>query len=82
MSTPLTFTISEGFEDDSDYPVQYGTFSRDWDDEKELDALMDRVDSGSISPKQAILQAPKLLRQPHVGFGNARRGGRGLGQGF
>ena len=63
MSTPLTFTISEGFEDDSDAPVQYGTFSRDWDDEKELDALMDRVDSGSISPKQAILQAQKLLAQ-------------------
>ena len=63
MSTPLTFTISEGFGDDSDSPVQYGTFSRDWENEKELDALMDRVDSGSISPKQAILHAQKLLAQ-------------------
>jgi hypothetical protein len=63
MSTPLTFTISEGFEDDSDSPIEYGTFSRDWDDEKELDALMDRVDCGAISPKQAILHAQKLLAQ-------------------
>lgn len=39
MSTPLTFTISEGFEDDSDAPVQYGTYSRDWEDEKGLDTL-------------------------------------------
>jgi hypothetical protein len=34
MSTPLTFTLREGFDDDSDSPIQYGAFSRDWADEE------------------------------------------------
>ena len=47
MSTPLTFTIREGFDDDIDSPIQYGAFSRDWADEEALDELMDRADSGA-----------------------------------
>jgi tetratricopeptide (TPR) repeat protein len=61
MSTPLTFTISEGFDDDSESLIQYGAFSRDWADEEALDELMDRADSGAISVKQALLHAQKLL---------------------
>ena len=61
MSTPLTFTIREGFDDDIDSPIQYGAFSRDWADEEALDELMDRADSGAISAKQALLHAQKLL---------------------
>jgi hypothetical protein len=34
MSTPLTFTLREGFDGDSDSPIQYGAFSRDWADEE------------------------------------------------
>ena len=43
MTTQLSFSVREDTDDDTDKPVQYGTFSRDWAEEEELDELIDSL---------------------------------------
>ncbi len=61
MPTQLSFSVQEDTDYETDKPVQYGTFSRDWTEEEELDELIDSLDAGCISHKQALLRAQKLL---------------------
>ena len=61
MPTQLNFSVRENTDDETDKPVQYGTFSRDWSEEEELDELLDSLDAGRISHKQGLLRAQKLL---------------------
>ena len=59
----LTFTLRQEPDFDTDEPVEFGCFSRDWEQEKALDQLMDDQDAGRINDKQALLHAQKLLAQ-------------------
>lgn len=61
MTTQLSFSVVEQLDAETDKPVQYGTFIRDWAEEDELDELIDSLDAGSISHKQGLLRAQKLL---------------------
>ena len=61
MTTQLSFSVSEQIDAETDKPIQYGTFSRDWAEEEELDELIDSLDAGRISHKQGLLRARKLL---------------------
>ena len=56
----LTFTIETFDDPDTGEPTTYGRFSRDWEDEEALDALIDQLETGRITHKQALLQARKL----------------------
>ena len=61
MTTQLNFSVDEQLDDETDQLIQYGTFSRDWAEEEELDELIDSLDAGRISHKQGLLRAQKLL---------------------
>lgn len=61
MTTQLSFSVNEHIDDETDKPIQYGTFSRDWVEEDELDELIDNLEAGRISHKQGLLRAQKLL---------------------
>ena len=61
MTTQLSFSVSEHIDDETNKAVQYGTFSRDWAEEEELDELIDNLEAGRISHKQGLLRAQKLL---------------------
>jgi hypothetical protein len=56
----LTFTIETFDDPDTGEPTQYGRFSRDWEDEEALDALIERLEAGRLTHKQALMQARKL----------------------
>ena len=49
MTTQLSFSVDEQLDDETDKPIQYGTFSRDWAEEDKLDELIDSLDAGRIS---------------------------------
>ena len=61
MTTQLNFSVEEQLDAETDKPIQYGTFSRDWAEEEELDELIDSLEAGRISHKQGLLRAQKLL---------------------
>jgi tetratricopeptide (TPR) repeat protein len=61
MTTQLNFSVHEDTGDETNKSVQYGTFSRDWAEEDELDELIDNLEVGRISHKQGLLRAQKLL---------------------
>eukprot|EP01041_Mallomonas_annulata_P020819 gene20819-40723_t len=61
MTTQLNFSVHEETDDETDKLIHYGTFSRGWAEEDELDELQDSMDAGRISHKQALLRAQKLL---------------------
>jgi hypothetical protein len=61
MTTQLNFLVDEQLDAETNKPIQYGTFSRDWAEEEELDELIDSLDAGKISHKQALLRPQKLL---------------------
>jgi len=58
--SPLHLTIDTFDDPDTGKPTQYGRFSRNWDEEEALDALLDELDSGRLSDKQALMRARKL----------------------
>lgn len=62
-SQQLTFTIRQEPDFDTDEPVEFGCFLRNWGQEEALDQLIDDQDSGRINDKQALLHAQKLLTQ-------------------
>jgi hypothetical protein len=61
MTTQLSFSITEHADDETNKPIQYGTFSRDLAEEEELDELIDSLEAEVISHKQGLLRAQKLL---------------------
>jgi tetratricopeptide (TPR) repeat protein len=61
MTTQLSFSVSEQIDDETDKPIQYGTFSREWSEEEELHELIDTLEAGRISHKQGLLRAQELL---------------------
>ena len=61
MTTQLSFSVDEQLDAETDKPIQYGTFCRDWAEEEELDELIDSLEAGRISQKQGLLRAQKLL---------------------
>lgn len=61
MATQLSFSVSEHAGDETDKPVHFGTFSRDWAEEEKLDELIDSLEEGGIGHKQALQRAQKLL---------------------
>lgn len=61
MTTQLSFSVRADTDDETNKPIQYGTFTRDWAEEDELDELIDSLDEGRISHKQALIRAQKLL---------------------
>jgi tetratricopeptide (TPR) repeat protein len=61
MTTQLSFSLREDTDDETIKLIHYGTFSRNWAEEEELDELIDSLDAGRINHKQALLRAQKLL---------------------
>lgn len=59
-STSLSFTIETFNDPETGQPTQYGRFSRNWQDEEALDVLIDKLEAGQLSHKQALMQARKL----------------------
>jgi len=60
QSSSLRFAIETFDDPDTGKPTEFGRFSRSWQDEDALDALIDKLDAGQISDKQALMQARKL----------------------
>ena len=60
MTTKFGFEVLDD-KDESGTIVQVGRFSRTWDEEEELDQLLDSLESGRTTNKKALLQSQKLL---------------------
>jgi tetratricopeptide (TPR) repeat protein len=56
----LSFSIETFDDPETGKPTQFGRFSRNWQDEEALDVLIDKLESGQVSHKQALMQARKL----------------------
>jgi hypothetical protein len=59
-SSSLSFTIETFDDPETGQLTQYGRFSRNWQDDKALDLLIDKLEAGQLSHKQALMQARKL----------------------
>ncbi len=59
-NSTLTFTIETFDGPETGEPTHYGRFSRNWQNEEALDALIDQLEGGRITHKQALMQARKL----------------------
>lgn len=59
-SSSLSFTIETFDDPETGKPTQNGRFSRNWKDEEALDVLIDKLEAGQLSHKQALIQARKL----------------------
>ena len=56
----LAFTIETFDDPEAGQPTQYGRFSRNWQDEEALDLLIEQLEAGRFTHKQALMQARKL----------------------
>jgi hypothetical protein len=56
----LPFTIEVFDDPETGKLTQYGRFARNWQDEEALDVLIDRIEAGQLTHKQALMQARKL----------------------
>jgi len=56
----LAFTIETFDDPETGEPTQYGHFSRNWQDEEALDVLIEQLEAGRVTHKQALMQARKL----------------------
>ncbi|NBO83267.1 MAG: XRE family transcriptional regulator [Betaproteobacteria bacterium] len=56
-SSSLSFTIETFDDPEISQPTQYGRFSRHWQDEEALVVLIDKLEAGQLSHKQALMQA-------------------------
>jgi tetratricopeptide (TPR) repeat protein len=59
-SSSLSFIIETFDDPETGQPTEYGRFSRNWQDEEALDVLIDKLEAGQLSHKQALMQARKL----------------------
>jgi hypothetical protein len=57
--SPLHCATDTFDDQDTGEPTQYGRFSRNWDEEEALDVLLDELDAGRLSDKQALMRARK-----------------------
>jgi len=64
-SSSLSFTIETFDDPETGQPTPYGRFSRNWQDEEALDVLIDKLEAGQLSHKQALMQARKLEGRSH-----------------
>ena len=55
----LFFAIETFDDPETGKPTQYGRFSRNWQDEEALDVLIDKLEAGQLSHKQALAHVPK-----------------------
>jgi tetratricopeptide (TPR) repeat protein len=56
----LRFSIETFADPETGKPTQFGRFARNWQDEEALDVLIDKLEAGQLSHKQALMQARKL----------------------
>lgn len=56
----LSFTVEVFDDHETGLPTAFGRFSRNWQDEEALDALLAQLETGQITDKQALMQARKL----------------------
>jgi hypothetical protein len=56
----VSFTIETFDDPETGKPTHYGRFSRNWQDEEALDVMIDNLEAGQLSHKQALMQARKL----------------------
>ena len=56
----ITFTIKTFDDPENGEPTKCGRFNRNWQDEEALDALIDQLEAGRVTHKQALMQARKL----------------------
>jgi tetratricopeptide (TPR) repeat protein len=54
------FSIETFDDPETGKPTQFGRFARNWQDEEALDVLIDKLESGQVSHKQALMQVRKL----------------------
>jgi tetratricopeptide (TPR) repeat protein len=59
-SSYLSFTIETFDDPETGQSAQYGRFIRNWQHEEALDVLIDKLEAGQLSHKQALMQARKL----------------------
>lgn len=59
--TDLMFTITDDISDGR--TIKSGVFSRDWEEEQEMDDLAERVEAEEISVEQAIAEGNALLKK-------------------
>jgi hypothetical protein len=59
-SSSLFFTIETFADPETGKLTENGCFSRHWQDEEALDVLIDKLEAGQLSHKQALMQARKL----------------------
>lgn len=59
-SSSLSFTIETFDAPETGQPTQYSRVSRHLQDEEALDVLIDKLEAGQLSHKQALMQARKL----------------------
>jgi len=58
-SYALSFIIETFDDPETGKPTEYGRFSRHWQDEEALDVLIDKLEAGQLSHKQALAHIPK-----------------------
>lgn len=56
----ITFEVTEEPDPDNDELATFGQFTRNWDQEVELDELLEDLGVGRVSDKQALMRAHKL----------------------
>jgi transcriptional regulator with XRE-family HTH domain len=59
-TSSLSFTIETFDDPETGKPTQYGRLSRKWQDEEALVAVIDKLEAGQLSHKQALIQARML----------------------
>jgi hypothetical protein len=57
----LSFSIKPFDDPETGKPTRYGCFSRNWQDEEAMDALIDQLEAGQLSHEQALMQARKVV---------------------
>ncbi|MDE2260605.1 MAG: tetratricopeptide repeat protein, partial [Betaproteobacteria bacterium] len=61
MGQPLTFEVSEGASHHGGRRTATGHFSRDWEDEEEMDRLQEQFDAGTVDDNTVIKKVRQLL---------------------
>jgi tetratricopeptide (TPR) repeat protein len=59
-SSALSFTIETFDDPETGQLTEYGRFSRNWQDEEALNVLINKLEAGQLSHKQALMQARNL----------------------
>ncbi len=60
LVNPLHFSVGTFDDPETGKPTPFGRFARHWQDEEALDVLIDRLEAGQLTDKQALMQARRL----------------------